>query len=70
MITVIKISGILIMQICLLLSEEKIKTARSLLFAELAVEEIKIELAINEQYIQFKRSQMWVTGLRGRREGS
>jgi len=32
------------MQICLFLSEEKIKTARSLLFAELAVEEIKKEL--------------------------
>lgn len=41
------------MQICLFLSEEKIKTTRGLLFAELAGEEIKIELVINEQYIQF-----------------
>lgn len=57
------------MQICLLLSEEKIKTARSLLFAELAGEEIKIELLIDEQYIKFKRSQIWVTGIRGHREG-
>lgn len=57
------------MQICLLLSEEKIKTARSLLFAKLAGEEIKIELVINERYIQFKRSHMWVTRVRGRREG-
>lgn len=51
------------MQICLLPSEEKIKTARSLLFAELAGEEILKELVINEQHIQFKRSQMWVTRL-------
>lgn len=55
------------MQICLLLSEEKIKTARSLLFAELAGEEIKVELVIDEQHIQFKRSQMWVTGVRRHR---
>lgn len=55
------------MQICLLLSEEKIKTARSLLFAELAGEEIKIELVIDEQYIQFKRSQIWVIGVRRHR---
>lgn len=55
------------MQICLLLSEEKIKTARSLLFAELAGEEIKIELVIDEQHIQFKRSQIWVIGVRRHR---
>lgn len=40
------------MQICLLLSEEKIKTTRGLLFAGLAEEEIKIELVTNEQCIQ------------------
>lgn len=51
------------MQICLLLSEEEIKTARSLLFAELAGKEILKELVINEWYIQFESSQMWVTRL-------
>lgn len=58
------------MQRCLLLSEEKIKTARSLLFSELAREKIKIGLVINEQYIQFKISEMWITGVKGRREVS
>lgn len=61
MITLIEISYILIIKLCHLLSKVKLKTISNLLLSVVARKEIKIELEINGWYIQFERSQSWVT---------